>query len=108
MAILNLFLGRTQAESDALAALRAHEDAIFDLQPGEDRDLAAHVRAEAPRFRLLRDRMTFGSAQSARKADRNWYTLLTLGTIMVAKGIITPAAIVSFIWAVFKAIMNIG
>ena len=102
MVSLDLWVGRTAAEKEALAKLREHEDEIFIIQPAEDVDLPTHVRAEVPRFRLLRDRMSYAAAQSDRKADRNWYTTIALIAIILIKGVV-PA---SFIAAVIRYLVG--
>lgn len=101
MVSLGLWLGRTAEEKVALATLQRHEDEKFELQPNEENDLATHVRAETPRFRLLRDRMTLGAAQNDRKQDRNWYTVLILGAIMVVKGMVPPAIVAAIFHYLF-------
>lgn len=104
MALLDIWLGNTKEERDALARLGAWADRVFELQPNEERDLAVHVHADIPRFRLLHDRAALLQAQTSRKSDRNWYTLVVLGVLLLAKGVVTPTAI----WDAIRGLLGLG
>ena len=102
MALIDIWIGNTKEERQALASLREWADRVFELQPNEEKDLAVHVRADVPRFQLLHSRAALMQAQVSRKSDRNWWTLVVLGAFLMAKGTISFGAI----WEFFRAILG--
>lgn len=88
MALVDVFRGQSKAFSDALARLKQREDEVFKLQPGEMRESPIHAAADIRRFGLVNARSELYHADSSQKADRNWYTTLAIGGVLIAKGII--------------------
>ena len=94
--VLNTFLGRSEEERDALARITRQEDRCFELVPGEDQDIAVHVRADLPRHSLLNDRAKLLEATTNRKSDRNMYATIVIGVVIFFKTGITWADLLHF------------
>lgn len=88
MAMVDVFFGRSRQFEEALAQLKRTENEIFDLAPGEVQESPIHARMDVRRFKLLYNRTDLYHAENRMKQDRNWYTTLIIGVVLLAKGII--------------------
>ena len=84
MTIVDAFFGKTQEIKDAEHDLVVNENKVFELQEGEDHDLAIHVRADVPRFRVLNSRGALLRAESKQISNRTLLALVILGALLVA------------------------
>lgn len=66
MALLDAFMGDREEIREAKRILRERDDFVFQAVPGEDKDLAIHVRAGNARVQTLNARLRVGLEQNER------------------------------------------
>jgi hypothetical protein len=82
MGIGSVFFGKSADLVAAEQALRKREDEVFQMQPGEDTDLAIHTRWDIPRHELLRGRIALVHALTRQSSNRN-LAFMALGFAVV-------------------------
>lgn len=85
MTLQDVFLADSPGLREMRRRLVDQEDEVFKMLEREDVDLAVHVRADIPRFRLLNLRQQYGQKRSDAKSDRNLIVTVVAFAILFAK-----------------------
>ena len=81
--------GQSEAEKRAEQARQDAEDRLMAVHALERTDLGFHCDAESERAIVFITRIRDLAAQQASRADRNLYTTIGLGVMILAKGDVT-------------------